>query len=152
MKESLEGNAADYSWYIFNPKPKGMCTFLLNIQSLLYLLHLAKRLCQEENPSKVEAINNNGVFIDINSVLIDIDGVLIDIDSVLIDINGVIIDIDVQPLTIITTVESKTTNPDHFFSQPFEYIGANGKVKKHPGWGDQLLETDEDNFDSDFVN
>jgi hypothetical protein len=28
-----------------NPKPKGICTFLLNIQSLLYLLYLAKRLC-----------------------------------------------------------------------------------------------------------
>jgi hypothetical protein len=83
-----------------NPKPKGMCTFLLNIQSLLYLLHLAKRLCQEENLSKVEAIDNNGIFInidgvliDINSVLIDIDSVLIDIDSVLININGVLINI-----------------------------------------------------------
>jgi hypothetical protein len=119
-----------------NPKPKGMCTFLLNIQSLLYLLHLAKRLCQEENPSKIEANDNNGVFIDINGVLIDIDSVLIDIDGVLININSVLIDINVQPLTIITTVESKTTNPVHFFSQPFEHIGANGKVKKHPGWGD----------------
>jgi hypothetical protein len=97
-------------------------------------------------------IDIDGVLIDIDTVLIDIDGVLIDIDSVLIDIDTVLIDINVHPLTIITTVESKTANPDHFFSQPFEHIGANGKVKKHPGWGDQLLETDEDNFDSDFVN
>jgi hypothetical protein len=97
-------------------------------------------------------IDINGVLIDINTVLIDIDGVIIDIDGVLIDVNGVLIDINVQPLTIITTVESKTANPDHFFSQPFEHIKANGKVKKHPGWGDQLLETDEDNFDSDFVH
>jgi hypothetical protein len=104
-------------------------------------------------------IDNNGVFINIDAVLIDIDGVLIDIDSVLIDIDAVLIDIDavlididVQPLTIITTVESKTANPDHFFGQPFEHIGANGKVKKHPGWGDRLLEIDEDNFNSDFVN
>jgi hypothetical protein len=86
-----------------NPKPKGMCTFLLNIQSLLYLLHLAKRLCREENPSKVEAIDNDGILIDI----------------------------DVQPLTIVATVESKTADLDHFFSQPFEHVGANGKVKKH---------------------
>jgi hypothetical protein len=69
----------------------------------LYLLHLAKRLCQEENPSKVEVIDNNGVLIDI----------------------------DVQPLTIIATVESKTADLDHFFSQLFEHVGANGKVKKH---------------------
>jgi hypothetical protein len=96
-------------------------------------------------------IDIDSVLIDIDAVLIDIDGVLIDIDSVLIDIDTVLIDINVHPLTIITTVESKTANPDHFFGQPFEHIGANGKVKK-PGWGDQLLETDEDNFDSDFVN
>jgi hypothetical protein len=86
-----------------NPKPKGMCTFLLNIQSLLYLLHLAKRLRREENPSKVDTIDNDGILIDI----------------------------DVQPLTIVTTVESKTADLDHFFSQPFEHVGANGKVKKH---------------------
>jgi hypothetical protein len=93
-----------------NPKPKGMFTFLLNIQSLLYLLHLAKRLCQEENPSKVDTIDNNGATIDND---------------------GILIDIDVQPLTIIATVESKTADLDHFFSQPFECVGANGKVKKH---------------------
>jgi hypothetical protein len=93
-----------------NPKPKGMCTFLLNIQSLLYLLHLAKRLRREENPSKVEVINNNGAMIDNN---------------------GILINIDVQPLTIVATVESKTADLDHFFSQPFEHVGANGKVKKH---------------------
>jgi hypothetical protein len=53
-----------------------------------------------------------------------------------IDNNGVLININIQPLTIITSMESKTANLDHFFNQPFEYIGANGKVKKHPGWGD----------------
>jgi hypothetical protein len=97
-------------------------------------------------------IDINAALIDINAVLIDIDGVLININSVLIDIDSVLIDINVQPLTIIITVESKTANPDHFFGQPFEHIGANGKVKRYPRWGDQLLETDEDNFDSDFVN
>jgi hypothetical protein len=56
-----------------NPKPKGIFTFLLNIQSLLYLLHLAKRLHQEENPSKVDMINNDGATIDNDGILINID-------------------------------------------------------------------------------
>ena len=53
-------------------------------------------------------------------------------ESEAVDIDGILVDIDVQSVAgLVSTREGKTADLDKFYGAAFNHVGTNGKVKKH---------------------